>query len=58
MLTDRAASPTAWPDENHGQACRSGECTVAAEAVMNNVGEERQKSLAVIFLTIPAEWDG
>jgi hypothetical protein len=38
MVTDRAASPPAWPFENHGQACRSGECTVTAEAVMNNVG--------------------
>jgi hypothetical protein len=38
-LNDRAASPPAWPCENHGQACRSGECTVAAEAVMNNLGK-------------------
>jgi hypothetical protein len=24
--------------ENRGQACRSGECAIAAEAAMNNVG--------------------
>ena len=38
MLTDRAASPPAWPRATSGQACRSGVAAVAVEAFMNNVG--------------------
>jgi len=38
MLTDRAASPPAWARANLGQACRSGESAIAAEAFMNNAG--------------------
>jgi len=38
MLTDRTAArlPGRWADRV--QACRSGESTIAAEALMNNVG--------------------
>jgi hypothetical protein len=43
MSTDRAASPPAWARGNRGQACRSGECAIAAEAIMNNVGQVRSK---------------
>jgi hypothetical protein len=38
MLTDRAASPPAWTPVGRVQACRSGESTIGAEALMNNAG--------------------
>ena len=38
LLTDRAASPPAWPLFSRGQACRSGEYAIAVEALMNNMG--------------------
>jgi hypothetical protein len=38
MLIDQAASPPAWTLGPRVQACRSGESTIAAEALMNNAG--------------------
>jgi hypothetical protein len=38
MLTDRMASPPAWTPGYRVQAYRSGESTIAAEALMNIAG--------------------
>jgi hypothetical protein len=45
MLTDRMASPPAWAPGYRVQACRSGDSAIAAEAIMNNAGEDGAETL-------------
>jgi hypothetical protein len=44
------ASPPIWRRETRRQACRSGEYAIAAEVLMNNVGDVNQVSAGSLIV--------
>jgi hypothetical protein len=45
-------SLSAWPCDNHGQACHRGVSAVVVEAFMNNAGLERDSALLALGRSI------
>ena len=57
LLTDRAASPPAWPCETRGQAGRSGESAIAVEVLVNNAGSVFSWSVYHFLHPEPVDFD-
>jgi hypothetical protein len=57
QLTDRAASPPAWPCETRCQACSSGEYAIAAEMLMSNAGSVFSWSVYHFLHSEPVDFD-